>query len=511
MRRRELLAASLALANSCARRQARPNILLVIADDQSWRDAGAYGAKHVGTPAFDRLAAEGALFSNSFCASPSCTPSRSAVLMGRHVWQQQQAGTLYGTMPPQIPLFPHLLEDAGYATGYTGKGWAPGDWKAMGSRRNPCGKEYNSRKHAKPVRPGIEPADYTENFRHFLDEKDRSKPFCFWMGSKEPHRVYDEGSGLRLGRKLEDAQVPEFLPDTPAVRSDLLDYYLEIEWYDQQLGRTLKLLEEKGLLENTLIVATSDNGMPFPRAKANLYDWGVRMPLAVRWGKQIRPGTVIENLVSHVDLAPTFLEAAGAKLPQGMAGHSLLPLLRGASMDTSREQVFTAMERHTMCRPNGGTYPMRALRTKDFLYVRNFAPDRWPTGGDFLSSNNTSHGDIDGGPTKDALFDPDTVRRFPGQIALCLNRRPAEELYDVASDTGQIRNLAGEPRFNQQLAELRGRLETYLRQTGDPRMAGEDPWQSYVYHQTSGYGASFNTTLPEAERKAARTKVHKPE
>ncbi|MBY0507165.1 MAG: sulfatase [Bryobacteraceae bacterium] len=508
LRRRELFTGSLLAAVTSCARPARPNILLVIADDQSWRDAGAYGAKHVATPAFDRLAREGALFLNSFSACPSCTPSRSAVLMGRHVWQQQEAGVLYGTMPPAIPLYPHLLAGAGYHTGFTGKGWAPGDWKAMGATRNPCGKEYNSRKHAQAVRPGIEPADYAVNFAQFLDEKPSGQPFCFWLGSKEPHRIYDEGSGMRLGKKLVDAQVPEWLPDVEAVRSDLLDYYLEIEWYDQQLARTLKLLEDRGLLEDTLIVATSDNGMPFPRAKVSLYDGGVHMPLAMRWGRNIRPGTVIDSLVSHVDFAPTFLEAAGVPAPTGIAGRSLLPLLRG---EPGLDHVFAAMERHTMCRPNGGTYPMRSLRTKEFLYIRNFAPDRWPTGGDFLSSNNTRHGDIDGAPSKDALFDPATVRRFPQQVNLCLGKRPPEELYELASDPGQVRNIAGESRYAPTLAELRGRLESYLRQTGDPRMDGQDPWQNYVYHQTSGYGASFNATLPAAEREAARTKVHRPE
>lgn len=512
MRRRDLLTGSLLATTACTRNSpVRPNILFVIADDQSWKDAGAYGAKHVATPAFDRIAREGVLFTNAFCASPSCTPSRSAVLMGRHVWQQAEAGTLFGAMPPNIPLYPHLLEDAGYTIGYTGKGWAPGEWKALGATRNPCGREYNDKKHAAPVRQGIEPADYAENLRQFLGDRPKEKPFCFWLGSKEPHRIYDQGSGLRLGKKLEDAQVPGFLPDTPAVRSDLLDYYLEIEWYDLQLARAVKVLEESGLLEDTLIVVTSDNGMPFPRAKANLYDWGVHMPLAIRWGDQLPKGKVIDNLVSHTDFAPTFLEAAGLPRPAGIAGKSLLPMLRGDSADTARDQIFTAMERHTMCRPDGATYPMRAIRTKDFLYIRNFAPDRWPTGGDFSSSNNTLHGDIDGGPTKDALFDRDTITKFPQQISLCLSKRPEHELYDVAADPHQTRNLAADARYARDLAHMQQRLESYLRQTSDPRIAGHDPWQSYVYRQTNGYGASFNQSLPAAVREAARGKTHRPE
>ena len=210
MQRREFLTTSLfAAATACSPGgpPPRPNILLVIADDQSWKDAGAYGAKHVRTPAFDRIAREGVLFTHSFCASPSCTPSRSAVLMGRHVWQQGEAGVLYGAIPPIIPLYTHLLEDAGYSIGYTGKGWAPGDFGALGLKRNPCGKEYNSTRHPE-VRPGIDPSDYAANFQQFLADKPKDKPFCFWLGSKEPHRVYDEGSGLGSARSWKMRQVP---------------------------------------------------------------------------------------------------------------------------------------------------------------------------------------------------------------------------------------------------------------------------------------------------------------
>ncbi|MBL8211318.1 MAG: sulfatase-like hydrolase/transferase, partial [Bryobacterales bacterium] len=243
---------------------ARPNILFVIADDQSWLHCGAYGAKQVATPAFDRVAREGVLFRHSFSACPSCTPSRSAVLSGRHVWQQREAGVLYGSMPKDLPVYPLLLEDAGYHVGHTGKGWAPGDWKALGLSRNPCGKEYAARKHKDAVPPAIDAVDYADNFAEFLRDRPEGKPFCFWLGSREPHRLYDPGLGLRTGKKLSDVEVPPFLPDTPEVRSDILDYIAEIEWFDKQLARTLAVLEAKGELDNTLVVVTSDNGMPFP-------------------------------------------------------------------------------------------------------------------------------------------------------------------------------------------------------------------------------------------------------
>jgi len=293
----------------------------------------------------------------------------------------------------------------------------------------------------------------------------------------------------------------------------LLDYYLEIDWYDQQLAKTLKILEAEGSLDDTLIVVTSDNGMPFPRAKVNLYDAGVHMPLSIRWGNRLKAGSSIDTLVSHTDFAPTFLEAAGVPIPAGIAGQSLLPLLIGGGGGTLRESraIYCGMERHVMARPNGAGYPMRSIRTKDFLYIRNFAPDHWPTGGDFSSSNNTPHGDIDGAPTKDVLLSATARAKFPKQVELCLDKRPAEELYELISDPGQIRNLATDRRFAAQRDQLRNRLEAYLTETGDPRVEGKDPWQSYVYQQTSGYGSSFNTSLPDAVREAARTKVHKPE
>lgn len=511
--RRQWLAASSAIVlSSCARKQDRPNILFAIADDQSWLHAGAYGAKQVATPAFDRVAREGVLFRNAFSACPSCTASRSAVLSGRNVWQQKQAGVLYGSMPPDLPLYPHLLEDAGYFAGYTGKGWAPGNWGADGLKRNPCGREFNSRKHASPVPPGIDVRDYTANFADFLSEKPAESPFCFWFGCTEPHRLYDTGRGIRMGKKLADVEVPPFLPDSEEVRSDILDYFTEIDWFDQQLAGILRTLDERGLAENTLVVVTSDNGMPFPRAKVNLYDWGTRMPLAIRWPSSVPGGRVVENLVSHTDFSPTFLEAAGVPVPSGTAGRSLLPLLRGESQAVTRDAVFTAMERHTMCRPDGATYPMRAIRTSQHLYIRNFAPDRWPTGGPFLSSNKTLHGDIDGAPTKDFLLSDKGRKTFPEQYRLCVDKRAPEELYDIAADPGQIHNLAGDARYEDIRARLRSRLQSYLEETNDPRIEGLDPWQSYAYHQTVGYGASFNRSLPESVRQEAGGRsTHKPE
>ncbi len=505
-------AGALALAGCKSEPPPRPNILFVIADDQSWPHATAYGNTLARTPAFDRIAREGALFHNSFATCPSCTPSRSSILTGRNIWQTGEGGVLYGTLAKDLPLFPHLLENSGYFTGWTGKSWGPGDWKAGGLTRHPMGKEFNTRKHAGAIREGLDPRDYAANFGDFLAARPKDAPFFFWLGSTEPHRAYGKGAGKAIGKSTAAVTVPPFWPDSEEVRGDILDYASEVEWFDQQLTRALQLLEETGEFDNTLIVVTSDNGWPFPRAKVNLYDGGTHMPLAMRWPKRIPSGRAVKEFVSHKDFAPTFLEAAGLKPAAGTAGKSLLPLLQAGAPDPTRDHVITGLERHVMARADGATYPMRAIRTEHFLYIRNFQPDRWPTGGDFISSNKTPHGDVDAGPTPAFMLDPRNQKTFAKQYDLSFGKRPGEELYDLKKDPEQIDNRAGDPAYKQNLSTLRTKLEAYLKETADPRIEGRDPWQQYPYRQTTGYGASFNSTLPAADRDAAAGRArHKPE
>lgn len=497
--RRQLLAAA-AVTTACTTSK-RPNVLFLLADDQSWPHASAYGHAATQTPTFDRIAREGALFTRSFTSCPSCTPSRSAILTGRPFWQLGEAGVLYGAMPPGLKLFPHLLAQAGYHTGFTGKSWLPGDWKALGLTRHPCGKEYNQARLDPRPAPALDPRDAAANFRAFLKDRPSGAPFCFWFGSTEPHRAYEKGAGLRAGKKLDQARVPAYYPDTEEVRSDLLDYYNEIEQFDRQAGNVLRALEQTGELDNTLVIMTSDNGMPFPRAKVNIYEAGIHMPLAIRWGARGRPGMNLDEFVSHIDFAPTILDAAGIEKPAEMLGRSLIPLIEG-KRDAGRDQAFFGLERHVMARPDGQGYPMRGLRAERYLYIRNFEPDRWPTGGDFLSSNRTPHGDVDAAPTLDVL----TARPGTPHAQLCLGKRPAEELYQVEQDPDQLRNLVADPAHQNVLEKMRGRLNAYLRFTKDPRMDGRDPWQQYAYRQTDGFGASFNNTLPAEVREAARQK-----
>ncbi|MEP1088698.1 MAG: sulfatase-like hydrolase/transferase, partial [Algoriphagus sp.] len=232
----------------------QPNILFLIADDWSFPHAGVYGDQVVRTPTFDRLATEGALFTNAYTASPSCSPSRASVLLGRYPHQNGDGGNLWSEFPNAYPTYVQLLENDGYFTGSTRKGWGPGDFQTTGFTHNPAGKSY-------------------EDFKAFLAEKPKGQPFTFWFGSSDPHREYVANTGIQTGMKLENVVVPGFFPDYDCVRNDILDYYFEIERFDRESGQLIAMLEEMGELDNTIIVMTSDNGMPFPRAKANLYDY----------------------------------------------------------------------------------------------------------------------------------------------------------------------------------------------------------------------------------------------
>jgi len=460
----------------------RPNIVLAISDDQSFPHAGAYGDTGVKTPAFDRIAREGVLFTNAFCASPGCSPSRAALLTGRHTWQLEHAGTHASEFPKKYRVYPEILEQAGYHVGYAGKGWGPGNYRISGRNRNPAGHPYGKRKTTSP--PGISDSDYAANFRDFLDAQPDGKPFCFWFGGHEPHRKYDQGAGQRAGKKLADARVPAFLPDTPEIRSDLLDYYTEIEWFDSHLGRIIALLEQRGELDNTLIFVTGDNGMPFPRAKANCYEFGIHVPLAVCWPRKVKGSRVIDDLVGFIDFAPTFLEAAGIEPAAAMSGTSLMNVLiseKSGNVDPARTHVVSARERHSSSRHDNLAYPIRALRTSEFLYIRNFRPERWPAGHPAgFKGDPFGYYDIDGCPSKTFLWehrDDSTIGPF---FHMAVDKRPAEELFDIRTDPGNVRNLADVPRYLGVLKQLRRELKQTLRETGDPRIIdGGDVFETY--------------------------------
>ncbi|TWU40546.1 sulfatase family protein [Novipirellula artificiosorum] len=478
---------------------ARPNILIAIADDQSYPHASAYGTAAIQTPAFDQVAKSGILFRNAFTPAPGCSPMRAAFLTGREIWQIREAGTHASYFPPDLPVFTDQLSDHGYHVGMTGKGWSPGS--ARGWPHNPAGKAYSDRKMETPT--GIRNTDYAANFSDFLKERPSGQPFCFWFGCSEPHRDYDRGIGKRNGIDPDQIELPGFLPDSDEVRSDVADYMFEIEWFDSHLQRMLDELQRAGELDNTLVIVTSDNGMPFPRAKANLYEYGIHMPLAISWPAMIPAGQDNDDLVSLIDVTQTIFHAAevAPKQADQMPGRSLLGHYSNLSDEIAspRDGVFSGRERHSSSRFRSLGYPCRCIRTKTHLYIRNFTPERWPAGaaqkfdkakydgdGNLIQSQlgdalGGFH-DIDNGPTLQWMIANRDQTNVAQLLAAAVDLRPSEELYDIQRDPACLENLSEEPSAKEIKADLASRLTEYLTQTGDLRQT--DPkaanvWETY--------------------------------
>jgi arylsulfatase A-like enzyme len=451
----------------------RPNIFFAIADDWGWPHAEAYGDPVVKTPTFERIARNGLLFNNAFVSSPSCTPSRNAVLTGQYHWRLGPGANLWSDLPAVHQTFTHILEANGYHVGTHRKAWGPGQ------DRDPpaAGTKY-------------------DGFQEFLDRRPDGQPFFFWAGSSDPHRPYRWRSGVESGMNPDQVVVPPVFPDTEAVRTDICDYYFEVQRFDREIGEQLRILEEIGELDNTIIVMTGDHGWPFPRGKSNLYDLGTHVPLAIQWTEQCRPNRIVHDFVSLTDLAPTFLEAAGLSPLPAMTGRSLIPLIESLGsgwIDPDRDYVLTGKERHTPAQAESmaGT-PMRAIRTSSHLYIHNFEPDRWPAGGP-TSIRGPAWSDIDNSPTKTAVVaarnDPETRRFFE----LSCGKRPTDELYELETDPYQMNNVADDPKYARILASLKERLFRDLEATGDPRATGSgETFDQYPY-----YGKIANPPDPE--------------
>ena len=470
-----LISAAILLIQTGCKKDAhiRPNILFAIADDWGWPHAGAYGDPVVQTPAFDRVAQEGILFNHAYISAPSCTPSRNAILTGQYHWRLGPGASLWSTLDETTPVYPILLEQAGYHVGFWRKSWGPG--KLDNWERHPAGKQYK------------------EGFEEFLADRPENTPFCFWLGASDPHRGYDEGSGIRSGIDSERIRLFKCFPDDPIVRSDVADYYFEVQRFDSDVAKAIEILEERGELENTIIVVTGDNGIPFPRCKANLYDSGSRVPLAVRWGSGIKnPDRILEDFISLSDLAPTFLEMAGVTIPAEMTGKSMASLIlsekEGFVEPENRSFVLYGKERHVPGQEvTMEGYPCRAIRNHDFLYIRNFKPELWPAGTPDYNKAAIEDcwiGDCDNGPTKTYM----TGNRYKDEHHehlwnLAFGKRPAEELYDCLKDPEQLVNLAEDPEYAEIRESLSNQLMEQLELTGDPRATGD--WQEideYPYY-----------------------------
>jgi arylsulfatase A-like enzyme len=493
----------------------RPNILFCFADD--W---GRYASCYKGldgrpglndvvqTPNLDRVAKRGVLFRNAFVGSPSCTPCRSALLSGRYFFSTGRGAILQGAQwDASIPSWPLLLRGSGYHIGKTAKVWSPGTPvdAPYGSQQfayEKAGIAFNrfSTNATKMVGGGATVADAKEklyaqargNFEQFLAARPAGQPFCYWFGPTLTHRMWQKGSGKALWGIEPDSlkgKLPAFLPDVPEVREDVADYLGETQAWDALVGVLLKTLEAKGELDRTLIVISGDHGMPgVTHGKCNLYDFGVGVGL-IAAGPGVKPGRVVDDFVWLPDLAATFLEVGGVKAPAGINARSLLPVLRSeksGQVDPTRSWVMTGRERHVAAAREGNLpYPHRALRTADFLYIRNFAPDRWPMGSpktitddaapaasELTTNTFAAFADMDASPTKAWLVAHRNDKEWRKYYDLAFAKRGAEELYDVRKDPDQVNNLAADPAYAAKKKELAAQLMQILRDAGDPRVVG---------------------------------------
>ena len=482
-----LVVVALGLVALSAAAADRPNILFCIADDASFPHMGAYGTDWIKTPGFDRIAREGILFTRAYTPNAKCAPSRSCILTGRNSWQLEEAANHIPYFPHKFPTYAEVLEKNGYFVGMTGKGWAPGIAETVyGKPRQLAGQSYSSKKATPPAK-AISNNDYAANFDDFLDQRPEEEPFCFWYGSTEPHRAYEYGVGARLGgKKTSDIdKVPAFWPDTEKVRNDMLDYAFEIEHFDKHLARMLESLEKRGLLENTLILVTADNGMPFPRVKGQEYEMSNHLPLAAMWPAGIKQaGRTVDDYVSFIDFAPTFLEIAGVDWKDsGMKptpGRSLTDIFnseKSGIVNPARDHVLIGKERHDIGRPHDWGYPVRGIVNGDVLYLENFKTDRWPAG-----NPETGYLNTDASPTKTEILHLRRDGKDTKYWEQNFGKRPGVELFNVKSDPECVENLAARPEYDALEKELKEQLYRELKAQGDPRMFGEgDIFDNYIY------------------------------
>ncbi len=406
---------------------ARPNVIVFIADDMAVDDCGAYGHPHIRTPHIDALARDGMRFTNAFLTTSSCSPSRCSILTGRYP-HATGAHQLHLPLPGDRVTFVERLKQSGYFTASAGK------WH-LGSATVP---KFDV----------VHPKQNT--WVQTLKDRPRDRPFFLWFAFVDPHRPYRPGA-IPRPHSATDVRVPPFLPDVAETRKDLALYYDEIARLDGVVGRVLAELENQRQADNTVVVFLSDNGRPFPRCKTTLYDSGIKTPLLIRFPGTVKPGSLCRSVVSSVDLAPTVLELAGVQPPRSLQGRSFKALL------TRPEKMI---RRYAYAEHNWHDFDDhgRSVHSTRFNYIRNY------------------YTDIPGTPPADAVrsLTFQAMRRLRDAGKLDANQRgcftvprSAEELYDLASDPHELKNLAADPKFADVLGEMREALATWQRETAD--------------------------------------------
>lgn len=434
-----------------------PNFLILMSDNQYVDHLGAYGDPFVNTPNIDQLAKEGILFKNAFCGAPSCAPARAAMITGQDIWRLEEAANLWGGFP-QVEVYPQIMQESGYHVGIEGKGWGPGDAGPNGWKDNPGGPRYDS-------------------FEAFFKELEEGQPWMYWYSSRDPHRPFREDGWKNLAVEPDKIEVPPYLPDTEDVRKDIADYYNEVQLFDDDVASYIDLAEERGQLENTVIIVCSDNGWQMPRGLANLYDFGTKIPLIISWPRHFPGNRKVDDFVSLNDFAPTILELAGLEIPKGVTAKSMVDILESEAngqIDDSRSFVVMGRERHAFVRKEGLGYPGRALRNNQYLLIKNYEYDRWPAGDPPLFGDVDAHMLHYPSPTKIFMLENREQSEIKDLFELAFAKRPMFELFDLEKDPYQLNNVAESEAYREVFQRLSVQLTDHLIATKDPRETGQD-------------------------------------
>jgi len=449
----------------------RPNIVFMVVEDLSPR-FGAYGDPVAATPNIDRLAAEGITYTQVFTAAGVCAPSRAALITGVHQqalgaqhmrtssFGRERSGPLgsfrsdgfpYATVPPpDVKAFPELLRANGYYTTNNSKtdyqfGQPFTIWDENGPQADWS--------HAPPGQPFF--AMYSQNLTH---ESRLFIPDYATATDDAPGRAREHAERLAaLDARTDPAAVavPAFLPDTPLVRREIAQHYDNIGLLDEWVGEQIERLERAGVLDNTIVVFTTDHGDGFPRGKRFIYDSGLHVPLIVRYPDGRKAGMVDDRLVSFVDLAPYFLETTGAEVPPFVQGRNVFD-----DATPQRRYVFAARDRLD-------EHPerSRAVRDERYKYLRNEMPDRPLIAPLYFRENLVSMQEIRRLADEGAL--PERLSHY------FATPRPAEELYDTEADPYELENLAADPAHRDTLVRMRAALDEWLERTGEVGRDGE--------------------------------------
>lgn len=404
----------------------------------------------VETPHLQRFAEQGVLFRNAFCAGPTCSPSRAALLTGQYPHSCGMlglSGARGSTLFDYRHHLSHFLRDQGYATALSGV-----QHEAPGNGRKELGYDRYLDEPWAAWADHFEKWNelYAENAASYIREADPAKPFFLACGFSLTHRM---GPGEQW-HTMENppagdpryVRPPAPLPDTPETRRDFADFRVAANRLDDCMGRVLDALETAGLADKTLVIVTTDHGLAYPLMKCNLNDHGTGVMLMLRDGNGFSGGKVMDSLVSQVDVFPTICELAGIPAPDRLQGRSLVPLVSGAA-DRARDEVFAEVNWH------GVAEPMRTVRTERYRYVRRFLVRP-------------------GSDNCDNSVSRSLMRRCGW------DERPVtpESLYDLAFDPNEAANVASDPAYAGVLSELRGRLDRWMRETDDPALTGRiDP------------------------------------